>query len=234
MSRISIIIPIYNEAKHICNLLRHLIENSSSENIADIIIVDGGSTDNSQKIVSSFKNVSLLNSEKGRAVQMNFGTKHATGDILYFLHADSYPPQNFDEFIINEINNNNLAGCFKMKFDTNHLWLKLASWFTKFSWKTCRGGDQSQFITKTLFNDIGGYNEVFTIYEDNDLISKLYERNQFVVIQEWLTTSARRYNANGMWKLQLHYWSIHLQKRFGVSPKKLNQYYCKYVNVKNL
>ena len=119
-----------------------------------------------------------------------------------------------------------------MKFDTNHLWLKAASWLTQLSWKSCRGGDQSQFITKSLFNNIGGFDETYTIYEDNDLISKLYQRNQFTVIQEWLTTSARHYKKNGILKLQLHYWSIHLQKQFGVSPKRLNQYYCKYVNVK--
>lgn len=233
MNKISIIIPIYNESTHITKLLDYLINNSSSNNIEDIIVVDGGSKDESRKEVSKFPKITLLDSKKGRAVQMNYGAHHAKGDILYFLHADSYPPKDFDKLIIEQVDENNLAGCFKMKFDSNHLWLKMASWFTKFRWKSCRGGDQSQFITKSFFNDIGQYNEAFSIYEDNDLISRLYKRNQFVVIQEWLTTSARCYNSNGIWKLQLHYWSIHLQKRFGASPKRLNQYYCKYVNVKN-
>lgn len=231
-NKISIIIPIYNEAKHIAKLLNYLKKNTSKENIAEIIIVDGGSTDQSQNQIEKNDNILLLNSEKGRAKQMNFGANHAHGNILYFLHADSYPPKNFDELIINEVNKNNLAGCFKMKFDSNHLWLKLAGWFTQFPLKTFRGGDQSQFITRALFGEIGGFNEDFTIYEDNDLIRKLYKRKQFVVIQQWLTTSARRYNSSGIFKLQYHFWTIHIKKWFGASPKSLNTYYMKHVNAK--
>lgn len=231
-NKISIIIPIYNEAKHIAKLLNYLKKNTSKENIAEIIIVDGGSTDQSQNQIEKNDNILLLNSEKGRAKQMNFGANHANGNILYFLHADSYPPKNFDELIINEVNKNNLAGCFKMKFDSNHLWLKLAGWFTQFPLKTFRGGDQSQFITRALFGEIGGFNEDFTIYEDNDLIRKLYKRKQFVVIQQWLTTSARRYNSSGIFKLQYHFWTIHIKKWFGASPKSLNTYYMKHVNAK--
>jgi len=67
-----------------------------------------------------------------------------------------------------------------MKFKSTHWWLRLAGWFTKFNWRACRGGDQSQFIIKDLFNEIGGYDETYTIYEDNILISELYERKQFV------------------------------------------------------
>lgn len=231
-NKISIIIPIYNEAKHIAKLLNYLKKNTSKKNIAEIIIVDGGSTDQSQNQIEKNDNILLLNSEKGRAKQMNFGANHAHGNILYFLHADSYPPKNFDELIINEVNKNNLAGCFKMKFDSNHLWLKLAGWFTQFPLKTFRGGDQSQFITRALFGEIGGFNEDFTIYEDNDLIRKLYKRKQFVVIQQWLTTSARRYNSSGIFKLQYHFWTIHIKKWFGASPKSLNTYYMKHVNAK--
>src|SRR6056300_1114502 len=167
MNKISIIIPILNEAEFIAKLLQHIKDNSTQNHIADIIVVDGGSTDDSTQIVSSFKNVTLLNSEKGRAKQMNFGAKHATGNILYFLHADSFPPKHFDQLIINEVQKGNKAGCFRMQFDSTHWWLKLASWFTQFNWRACRGGDQSQFITKKLFNEIDGYDEQYLIYEDN-------------------------------------------------------------------
>lgn len=173
-----------------------------------------------------------LKSEKGRAKQMNYGAKKATGSILYFLHADSFPPKNFDSHIIKEVEKGNLAGCFKMNFNSNHLWLKLAGWFTQFSWRACRGGDQSLFIKTSLFNDIGGFDEHYLIYEDNDFINKLYTKNQFVVIQEWLITSARRYNKYGITKLQYHYWVIYLKKWLGGSPEALYQYYLKHLNVK--
>ena len=233
MNKISIIIPILNEEKTIVSLLQHLFNNSSNNNISEIIIVDGGSTDQSYQLVSDYllinDKVVLLTSEKGRAKQMNIGAKHATGNILYFLHADSFPPTSFDQLIINEVEKGNLAGCFKMKFDHPHWWLQLASWLTHFKWRACRGGDQSQFISTALFNDIGGYDEKYRIYEDNILINELYKRKQFVVIQNWIITSARLYQQKGIWTLQYHFWAIYVKRWFGASADEIYDYYKKHI-----
>lgn len=231
---LSIIIPVLNEAENIASLLTHLLKVSTEGNISEISIVDGGSTDGTQDIVNTFSNKSsvsifLITSERGRARQMNLGAKSATGSILYFLHADSYPPANFDTLIISEVKKGNPAGCFRMKFDSNHWWLRLAGWLTKFKSKACRGGDQSQFITPKLFKEIGGYDESFTIFEDYMLITELYDRNSFVVIQSWLTTSARLYNRKGIWKLQYHFWTIYVKKFFGASADDLYNYYTKHI-----
>ncbi|GGD21079.1 TIGR04283 family arsenosugar biosynthesis glycosyltransferase [Hyunsoonleella pacifica] len=233
MNKISIIIPVFNEAEYITNLLNHLIKNASETHIKEIIVVDGGSSDDTQKVVlNTFPvfeklktNIQLVISKKGRAKQMNKGAKEATGGVLYFLHADSFPPKNFDKYIITEVTKGNNAGCFRMQFDSSHWWLKLAGWLTALPFKASRGGDQSQFITKKLFDDIGGYDERFEIYEDNDLIKKLYARKEYVVIPEWLTTSARCYQKNGVWKTQFHFWCIHLKSRLGASPSELKSYY---------
>ena len=239
MSKISIIIPVLNEALHIEALLLHLIKHASTKNIAEIIIVDGGSTDKTQRIVSDFISVQLkqdtepktklLNSQKGRAKQMNMGAKMASGEILYFLHADSFPPNQYDNLIIQEFREGNLAGCFRLRFDNNHWWLRLASWLTQFSWRACRGGDQSQFITKALFNTIGGFDESFIIYEDNILINELYARKEFVVIQQEIKTSARLYERHGIWKLQYHFWTIYVKKWLGADSNNLLAYYKKYI-----
>lgn len=227
--KISIIIPALNEENSIAQLLQHLIDNSSKENIKEIIVVDGGSQDATKIKVSQFKGVKLFDSQKGRAKQMNYGAKYAKGDILYFLHADSFPPKNFDTFIITEVKKGNQAGCFKMKFDSNHWWLVIIGWFSRFSWKVSRGGDQSQFITQTLFKEIGGFNEDFTIYEDYDLINKLYARKAFVVIPKWLITSARMYSKHGVLKTQYHYLIIHLKKWRGASLEDIHKYYRKKI-----
>lgn len=246
MTKISIIIPILNEAETIEKLFSHLIENSSKQNIAEIIVVDGGSTDASKDIISKFDlyreantetnsglmnqtKIILVNSSKGRAKQMNIGSKVATGSILYFLHADSFPPKDFDLHIVNEVENGHLAGCFRLQFDHSHWWLRLASWLTQFHWRACRGGDQSQFITKALFDDIGGFDESYTIYEDNILINELYKRKQFKVINKKLRTSARRYEKHGIWKLQYHFWAIYVKKWLGASAEDLYNYYKKYI-----
>lgn len=227
---ISIIIPVLNEAEHIADLIHHLIDNASLNSVSEIIVVDGGSLDNTVNIIKNLDlNITLLHSKKGRAKQMNLGAKAAKGDILYFLHADSFPPTRYDQLIINEIKKGHNAGCFRMQFDSNHWWLHLASWLTKFSWRACRGGDQSQFITKVLFEDIGGYDETYTIYEDNVLINELYKRKQFVVINKKLKTSARLYKKHGVWKLQYHFWTIYVKKWFGASADELFAYYKKYI-----
>lgn len=230
--QISIIIPVYNEVARIGVLIDYLKQNASTENIADLIVVDGGSTDGSQNSIAKLENTALIPSKKGRAKQMNCGAKQATGNILYFLHADSFPPKHFDQYIIKAVENNNSAGCFIMRFNSKHWWLKLAGFLTQLPFKSCRGGDQSLFVTKSLFNTIGGFDESYTIYEDNDFISKLYARKQFVVIKKWLTTSARHYNSHGVWRLQYHFGVIHLKKWLGASPDKLHAYYLKHVNVK--
>ncbi|MGK0385718.1 MAG: rSAM/selenodomain-associated transferase 2 [Patiriisocius sp.] len=231
---ISIIIPVLNEASTITELLTHLNQKGKASNISEISIVDGGSKDATLALVTKFAKTSkipiqVLSSERGRAKQMNMGAKASQGTILYFLHADSFPPQDFDTLIISEVKKQNLAGCFKMKFDSNHWWLRLAGWLTHFKWRACRGGDQSQFITKELFNDIGGFDESYIIYEDNILINELYKRKEFIVIQEWIDTSARLYRKKGVWTLQYHFWTIYVKKWLGADSDTLYTYYKKHI-----
>jgi rSAM/selenodomain-associated transferase 2 len=231
---ISIIIPVLNEKDTIGQLLLSLIDHATSAKVQEILISDGGSVDGTQKIVQKIAKNSLLpiyliSSEKGRAKQMNHGAKVAKGSILYFLHADSYPPKNFDRYILDEVESGNPAGCFKMRFDSDHWWLRLAGWLTQFNWRACRGGDQSQFITKTLFEEIGGFDESYIIYEDNILIDELFRRESFTVIQQWITSSARLYREKGIWQLQYHFWMIYLKKWMGADAEQLFAYYSKHI-----
>ncbi|MFD0963600.1 TIGR04283 family arsenosugar biosynthesis glycosyltransferase [Pseudofulvibacter geojedonensis] len=233
MNKISIIIPTLNEAENITQLLQHLTNNASTTKVQEILVIDCGSDDDTQQLVLELAHtnnkIKLLHSERGRAKQMNIGAQNAQGEILYFLHADTFPPKAFDQLIINEVSKNNLAGCFRMKFNSKHWWLLLAGWLTKFNNKACRGGDQSLFITQKLFQKLNGFDEKFTVYEDQDFINKLYNIGQFTVIQKWITTSARRYESNGIWKLQYHFWTIYIKKFFGASADDLYAYYLKNI-----
>jgi len=231
---ISIVIPVLNEAEIIEGLLQHILENALARSISEIVVVDGGSNDNSREIVARFADNSMINvvsvsSKKGRAKQMNVGAEMSTGSILYFLHADSYPPDGFDSLIISEVEKGNSAGCFRMKFDSNHLILRFSQWFTRFNFKFCRGGDQSLFITRKAFDELNGYNESYTIYEDCEIINRIYAKYNFVIISNRLTTSARKYEQHGTVKLQYHFTVIHLKNMFGASAEKLSQYYQKHI-----
>lgn len=229
MNKISIIIPIFNEVGVIHRLLLH-IENSISKTIDfEIIFVDGGSNDGSQKEVEKHQNAILISSEKGRSKQFNAGAKIATGNVLYFLHCDSFPPKDFDLHIVEQIKKGNKAGCFRMKFDYAHPVLLVFQWFTRINHISCRGGDQSLFVETALFHEIGVYNENYLIYEDNEIIKRLYQKKQFAVIPKYLVTSARRCLKNGVWKLQYHFMVIHLKRRLGYSVDNMIVYYRKYV-----
>lgn len=228
---ISIIIPVLNEERYIQSILKVIEERCISDCIMEIIIVDGGSTDTT---VSKVKEtaiqipVFLIESEKGRAKQMNQGAKIAKGEILYFLHADTLPPFSYDTSIVSAINSTD-AGCFRLKFDTNHPLLLSLQWFTRYNWRICRGGDQSLFIKKSCFDTLNGFDESYVVYEDCEFIDRIYKNFSFSVLPESVVTSARKYRELGTTKLQFHFSVIHLKKWMGASPAELVHYYEKNI-----
>ena len=228
--KISIIIPVLNEENGIANLLNYLQEIKNPDFTHEIIVVDGGSNDATLEILKSYSTIKVFNTKKGRAIQMNFGAEKATSEILYFLHCDTFPPKNFDYEIVKNVKNDYLSGCFKMKFDNNHIVLKASQWFTRFNHISCRGGDQSLFIENNLFKKLNGFDENLMLYEDNEFIDRLYKNSKFTVIQKTVTTSARKYLKNGVWTLQFHFLMIHLKFWIGTNNEKLLKYYQKKIN----
>ncbi len=228
--KISIIIPVLNEATSIAKLLRYLNSNSTAKNIKEIIVVDGGSSDETVNIATHEK-AYVFHSKKGRAKQMNFGAQKATGEILYFLHVDTLPPKNFDETILKAFYQGSKAGCFRMKFDSSSKFLAFFAWLTKLNFKVCRGGDQSLFVTKKIFQKTKGFNEDYIVYEDNELIERLYQIVDFKILPKYVITSARRYEERGEIALQYHFGMIHLKRYFGASPEQLYEYYKRKIAV---
>ena len=227
---ISIIIPVLNEEAYIKKVLQSIIENTSTDRIAEILVVDGGSTDNTISEASHF-GARVISSKKGRALQMNLGANIAIGDILYFLHVDTLPPKDFDKDILNTFEEGNSVGCFRMQFDSSHPLLRFFAWCTRINTQICRGGDQSLFISKTLFEKVSGFDESYKIYEDNEFIRRIYKRAKFKIIPNTVKTSARRYRKKGIVKLQCHFGMIHLKHYLGAGPDALHNYYVKHIVV---
>ena len=222
--KISVIIPTLNEAVYISRLLMYLQEHSSAQNIKEIIVVDGGSSDDTAEIASDYGAI-VMHSSKGRAKQMNYGARKAKGQILYFLHADTFPPKKFDSSILKAVAQNHTAGCFRMKFDSNSTFLKFFASLTAINHKICRGGDQSLFVTQSLFQKMCGFNENYLIFEDSEFIGRLYEVTKFKVLPQNVITSARKYKKCGTLRLQYHFGMIHLKNILGAGPDQLYDYY---------
>ena len=225
---ISIIIPIYNEAEQLPGFITILFDTLESDH-HQIIFVDGGSQDDSCKIIQANPNCHLIQSKKGRAIQMNAGAKKARYSLLYFIHVDSIPPKGFDQILLQQLKKGQKAGCFQMQFDHNHFALNWSAFATKYNSTFCRSGDQSLFVEKSLFEHLTGFDERYHICEDVEFIDRLYQRNEFTVLAQKITTSARRFKENGIWRLHFHHGLIHLMRYFGIGPKKLYQYYLLFV-----
>lgn len=227
MYEISIVVPVYNEEKSIVLLIDYLQKVTTVTH--EIIVVDGGSKDNTVNLVKN-KKVSLVDSSRGRARQMNEGAKIAKGNVIYFLHSDTFPPIGYDKLIVQSVQQGYWSGCFRLRFDFQHPVLKFYQWFSRFNFQVCRGGDRSLFVKKSTFFDIGGYNKL-KIMEDYDIVDRLLKVGHFKIIKSHVTTSARKYRKYGLIRLQLVYAYIHYLYWRKMPINELYEVYCKILRI---
>lgn len=188
---ITIIIPTLNESQVLGRLLERLLT-VKNQNI-EIIVVDGSSNDNTIEVAKSF-GVKTIICASSRAKQMNEGAKIAQHDILYFVHADTLPPKDYYDDGKTYLEKGYDAVCYKSKFENGPFMLKLNEYFSQFYWLVSRGGDQSLFIRKSVFEALGRYNEVMVVMEEYPIIEKLMKTKQLAVINKPILICTRKYN----------------------------------------
>jgi len=218
---ISIIIPTYNEEESIAKTLESIQLNGNVNLIKEIIVVDGGSTDQTIQKAQGYGVKIIISQKKGRATQMNEGAAAASEKILHFIHADSQLPNHFDTDVIGAVNNGYEAGCFRLAFDYDHWFLKLNCWFTRFDRSAFHYGDQSLFITRDLFNKVHGFNEKYIVFEDLDIIRRIKNHCKFKIHKKNIITSARKYVENGVFKMQMVFYKMYIMEQLGASQKML-------------
>lgn len=221
---LSIIIPCYNEEDRIGPLLDYLRTSAESPEQIEICVVDGGSSDQTVYKAES-KGARIIHSAKGRAVQMNAGAAVASGDLFYFLHADSCPPLFYDRWIQQAWSLRSRAGCFRLRFDSAPLFMRGFAWLSRVNHPICRGGDQSLYIDKNLFQKMKGFNEDYQVYEDCEFTERLYRETRFSILKKPITTSSRKYRLLGWVYLQYHFGMIHLGYYSKKTPEQLAAYY---------
>lgn len=221
-NKISIIIPTFNEEKIIEKTLAHTSHLSPSP---EIIVVDGGSTDNTRDISGNYATV--ISSPPGRALQMNTGSKFATGDILLFLHADTtISPDSLHQILTALKDTSVIGGGFKLKLDTPGILFKSIEIGSNLRASLLKifFGDQCLWMRKEIFQQIGGYPQI-KLMEDWEISQKLKDQGKIVLLPGPALTSARRWIKNGVWKTIFLMHKIKLLYLFGVSPQKLHDMY---------
>lgn len=221
---ISAIIPTHNEADHIGRLVAELRTHGGAS-LVEILVVDADSPDGTAEVARRAGATVCRSPVRGRAAQMNFGAANARGEVLYFLHADVRVHPDFVRDIGESLAVGYEAGCYRFRFDSPKPLLRLNSFGTRFSGLMSRGGDQTLFITRPLFDRLGGFDERFVIMEDFDIIVRIRRIARFRIIPKNVLVSARKYDTNGWLRVQLANLTAFSLFFLNVSPRRIARTY---------
>ena len=222
--KISVVIPTWNEERSIGSLVE-FIRTNGGDLIAEIIVSDACSEDDTAISAKDAGAIVVANDTKCRAAQMNKGAALATGDILYFIHADVKLIHTFARDIIESVKSGYDAGCYRYVFDSSSQMLRVNGYCTRFEGIMCRGGDQTLFVTRIAFQEVKGFNTFYEIMEDYDFILRLRKKYRFRIIPKSIKVSARKYETNSWIKVQLANLSVFVMFFLKVSPQKMKSFY---------
>jgi rSAM/selenodomain-associated transferase 2 len=224
--QISIIIPVFNEFSIINKTIEHLNHLRNPHSI-EIIVVDGHIFQTTLKVIKD-KYIKKIRSPKGRGIQMNSGAKVASGEILLFLHADTYLADNAPELIKKTIQDQNaIAGAFDLGIRSPKKVFRLIEKmvFIRSRLIQLPYGDQGIFIRRKFFENLDGYNNT-PLMEDVDLMRRVKKAGGKIVnINQKVFTSPRRWEKEGVIFCTLRNWTLILLFFLGVPAEKLSKFY---------
>lgn len=197
---LSVVIPTFNESETISPLVQRLLR-SGGNRLVEVIVCDGGSADNTVELAEKAGARVVVSPNKGRASQMNYGASVAKGDVLYFVHADVKIHPDFAEDIFDALKNGFHLGCYRYVFDGGPFLLHVNAFCTRFNKIWCRGGDQTLFVPKSIFDELGGYRQDHRIMEDYEFILRAIPIYRFKIIPKNIVVSSRKYEKNGYFKV---------------------------------
>ena len=219
--RLSIVIPVLNDAPALASLLADLTAARSDQD-TEVIVVDGGSQDALDAVVAS-QPVKLVKSERGRGLQLAAGVDASRGRIIWLLHADSRVPAQALELVLAQASG---WGRLRLRFEPDLPGMRMVAWMMH--WRSrltgiCTG-DQGIWIERELLDRVGGM-PVQPLMEDIELSARLRRSAWPRVLPVALTTSSRRWREGGLVATILLMWWFRLRYFLGTPAEKLARSY---------
>ena len=215
--------PVLNEAGNLRSTLEQLLLSDNEE----LIIVDGGSSDDTLSVAVEFTD-KVYRTETGRASVMNFGAGKAAGDLLLFLHADCILPENAFEIIRESLNESTVAaGGFRLSINGPGLSFRVIEAAANLRSRIAGllYGDQGIFMRKETFIKVGGYADI-PLMEDIEISGKLKRTGRLALVEPPIKASPRRWLEEGVLHTTFRDWSIAFSYTFlKTPPEKLMKHY---------
>ncbi len=217
--KLAIVVPVLNEAATLAARLQALAPLRARG--AELIVVDGGSTDGTLAIAQPLAD-RVLQAPRGRASQLNAGASTTRADGLLFLHADTQLPANADHLIEQALQRGHRWGRFDVRIEGQHVLLPLVAWFMNQRSRLTgmATGDQAVFVQRRLFESVGGF-AALPLMEDIDLSRRLKAIEAPACLHERATTSGRRWDQHGFWRTVLLMWRLRAAHALGADAHTL-------------
>jgi rSAM/selenodomain-associated transferase 2 len=224
--RLSVIIPILNEAWHLADALTAL---TPWIEICEIIVVDGGSRDATVKLARGFDDVRVIEfGTAQRAAQMNAGAAVARGEVLLFLHADVRLPHDFLAALQTALRDEQcVGGCFAFGFPADvsralKIYARGINWRTHWGWNAT--GDQAIWVRPEVFEAIGGFPPV-PLMEDLEFFQLLKQQGCVALLPQRVVVSPRRWQKHGLVRTALLMYALRFGHWLGISSTALKRFF---------
>ncbi len=220
--RISVVIPALNEAA----CIRRAVASCWNAELDEVLVADGGSTDDTPQLAAD-SGAQVVHSSRGRAVQQNLGAQHATGEVLLFLHADSWLAPEAGRQVRDCLADAAVqAGAFRQRIESERGLFRILERGNA-ARARLRGmayGDQGIFMRREAFESLGGFPHV-ELMEDLLLMRAFRKLGRLSVLPGPLYVHPRRWEKRGIVRQTLTNWSLVCAEKIGVSPNRLARFY---------
>jgi rSAM/selenodomain-associated transferase 2 len=221
-TKLSVIIPALDEARCIGATLDAAARLGAG---VEVIVVDGGSADGTREVARG-RGARVVEAERGRGAQMHAGARASSGEVLWFLHADTLAPPDAVERIAEALSDPRaVGGNFRIRFDGERAAARFLTWlYPRLRLLGLAYGDSGFFVRRAAYDRAGGF-RAFPIFEDLELLRALWKQGRFVQADATVVTSSRRFEGRSF-ALTFARWSL-LQALYwlGVSPHTLARLY---------